>query len=153
MESFLLLCSVKLTPCMPLLFIKLSESFKNNANNIDDRFSPGITPELQSKKHDCSSFTNTHDLIDFYMLKIIVKHTPFNPYLSSFCQIPALQTISNALLKSINRQKSFFFKFMMESIRHLKLKICSLVEYTFLTPACTSDKILLFQQILLFCHL
>ena len=79
------------------------------------------------------------------MLRIIAKHLPFNPYFSSFCQSPVLQTISIAFLKSLNAQKSFFFEFMMESIKHFKLEICSVVEYPFLKPACTSDKILLFS--------
>ena len=53
--------------------------------------------------------------------------------------------MSNAFLKSINAQKSFFFEFMMESIWHFKLEVCSVVEYPFLKSASTSDKIPLFS--------
>ena len=81
-----------------------------------------------------------HDLTDLYITSITLKHLPCIPCLMSFSQSPALHTMSKALRKSINAQNSFFLEFNTESIKHLRLNICSVVEYPFLKPACACDK-------------
>ena len=82
------------------------------------------------------------DLTDLHMPSMTLKHLPCMPCLTSFSRSPALHTMSKALRKSINAQNSFFLEFNTESIKHLRLNICSDVEYPFLKPACTCDKML-----------
>ena len=81
-----------------------------------------------------------HDLTDLYIPSLTLKHLPCTPCLMSCSQSPALHTMSKALRKSINAQNSFFLEFNTESIKHLRLNICSVVEYPFLKPAWACDK-------------
>ena len=73
------------------------------------------------------------------MFLITTKHFPFTLVLIIFVQRPVLHTLSNAALKSINVQNSFFFFDKYKFIRECKIKILSHVECPFLNPACEGE--------------
>ena len=98
-----------LTPLQLLSDRKVSKSFKNNANKRGDKFLPSLTPRKLEKKEDCSPLYETQGFVPLYILKIILKVFPLILLANTFFHNPTRQTESNALLKSINEQKSFFF--------------------------------------------
>ena len=61
---------------------------------------------------------------------------PFTLFSSSFCHKPALQTVSNACLKSMNAQKSFDLFALQISIRLCSMKRLSVDEKPLRKPAC-----------------
>ena len=72
---------------------------------------------------------------------ITLKHLPCTQCLMSFpkvlLSIPCQRLCQNQQMHRIG----FFPEFSTESIKgHLRLNICSVVEYPFLKPACTCDK-------------
>ena len=71
-----------------------------------DKCSPCLTPRNFEKREECSPLYETHDFISLYILKIILKKFPLILLANSFFYNPTSQRQSNALLKSINEQKS-----------------------------------------------
>ena len=106
MSSYL---NLKLTPLQLLSDRKVSKSFKNNANNTGDKFSPRLTSRKLEKKEDCPPLYATQDFIPVYMLKINLKHLPLVIFASIFFHSPTRQTESNAINEVRKRTEKLLF--------------------------------------------
>ena len=107
---------------------------------MGNRFSPfftlSVTPTLQLNSWLLPSLVVILDLIFLYILWIKSKHFPLIPWWVSLCHRPALQTVSNACLKSTKQQNSFFLLDCDISIKLLRIHRLSDVEKCFLKPDC-----------------
>ena len=113
-----------------------SKSSRNILNKKGDRFSPCLTPTLQLKNWLLPSLVVILDLIVLYVLWMKSKHFPLIPWWVSLRHRPALQTVSNACLKSTKQQNSFFLLDCDISIKLLRINRLSDVEKCFLKPDC-----------------
>ena len=90
-----------------LLSFKNFKSFKYNENRKGYTFSPCLTPTSQAKKSENAFPWVIRDLILLCIFRIILKHFPSIQLSNNVCHRPALQTVSNALLKSSKQQQKF----------------------------------------------
>jgi hypothetical protein len=91
------------------------------------------------KKSKQVPFLYTQDFIFWYIFFIIFYHLPEILLFRIFTQRQLRLTLSNALLKSTNVQKSRFFFVKYKSARECEMKILSVVECIFLNPVCDSE--------------
>ena len=126
-------------------------SFKNFLKQKGDQFSPCLTPTSHAKKSEKSFPWVIHDLILLYIFRIILKHFPSIQLSSNFCERPALQTVSNALLKSTKQQQSFFPQPRYNEIKLCSMKTLSQVEFPLLKPHWFLFKILYSSEIIHIC--
>ena len=111
---------------MPRRFLcnkNCSRSSRYSENRIGDRFSPYRTPQSQVKNGEFSLFTETLDLIPWYILCIMRNILPFTELCNSFCQRPMRQTVSKALEKSMKVQYNFFLQDLHSSVKALRVNI------------------------------
>ena len=76
--------SSNISPVLPLFIRYDSRSFRKSEKRRGDRFSPCLTPIWLMKLGECSPFSETHDFMLLYILKIILKNLPFTPDSISF---------------------------------------------------------------------
>lgn len=91
------------------------------------------------KKSKQVPFLYKQDFMFWYIFFIIFYHLPEILLFRIFTQRQLWLTLSDALLKSTNVQKSRFFFVKYKSTRECEMKILSVVECIFLNPACDSE--------------